>query len=76
MSDDYTAMETCGLYVGDLVVVGRGRVIWRVVGFWRTTDRSMLFASLQRTDRLDVRRSADPGQCRLVGPVVNGALDG
>lgn len=66
--DEYSAMERAGLVVGDLVIVGRGRVIWRVTGFWRTTSTSVLFASLQRTDRLDVRRSADPVQCRLLQP--------
>jgi hypothetical protein len=67
---DFTPVERGALEVGDLVIVGRGRVIWRVASFWRTTATGMVLVQLVRTDRPDSRRSVAPASCRLLKGVT------
>lgn len=64
---DFTALETCSLEPGDLVTVGRGRVIWRVVLFWRDTEDGV-WVQLQATHNLSVFTSRSPAVCRLLEP--------
>lgn len=63
----YTPLETCSLEVGDLVHVGRGRVIWRVVLFWRDAEGAV-WAQLQATHNASVFTSRSPAVCRLLEP--------
>lgn len=66
---DFTPLERASLDVGDLVIVGQGRVIWRVALFWRD-PQGAVWVQLQRTDRPDVRRSVGPASCRLIKGVT------
>lgn len=53
------------LRVNQVVRVGRGKVLWRVVDFW-TAPGGELLVDLERVDRLDVHTSAVPGRCTPV----------
>lgn len=64
---DYSPMETAGLVIGDLVIVGRGRVIWRVVLFWRDAEDAV-WVQLQATHNASVFMSCGPARCRLLEP--------